>query len=402
MKLKNLVVCGGGNSSHVLIPFLNDSIFNVDVFTSRPEKWSDVITLEWQDGSGSILDTTCGKIRKASNDPSELFPEADYVVFCMPVHQYRIALHRIAPYLNRSKNVVLCTLYGQGGWNWMVDEIKNQYSLSNLITFAFGLIPWICRIKEYGKSGVVYGVSKQANFAAAYPNQAFEQISKELIQPICSNDIVQERVEQSPNFLSLTLSADNQIIHTSRCLGLYKVYGKEWGTKDEVPWFYKDWDGVSSEILEAIDREYTFIRNRFKADFPEIDFSYMRDYMELEKFGYDSEITDIKSSFTEFGTLDAIQTPVVKNVNAKWEIDRSHRFFLDDIFYGNCIAKWMAEQFCIETPTIDEILSWAQEMRQEEIIRNHKLILDSQDLCVPFKTGIPTVYGFDNINDCLD
>jgi hypothetical protein len=124
--------------------------------------------------------------------------------------------------------------------------------------------------------------------------------------------------------------------------------------------------------------------------------------MELEKFGYDSEIKDIRSSFTEFGTLDAIQTPVVKNVNAKWEIDRSHRFFLDDIFYGNCIAKWMAEQFCIETPTIDEILSWAQEMRQEEIIRNHKLILDSQDLCVPFKTGIPTVYGFDNINDCLD
>lgn len=402
MKSKNLVVCGGGNSSHILIPFLNESIFNVDVYTSRPDEWSDSINLEWHDGSGNILDTTSGQIRQASNDPNLLFPNADFVVFCMPVHQYRVALHKIAPYLNKDKDVVICTLYSQGGWNWMVDEIKHKYGLDNLITFAFGLIPWICRIKEYGKSGIVYGISKKANFAAAYPKQSFELINQEFVQPICMNKIVHERVEESPNFLSLTLSADNQIIHTSRCLGLYKVYGSEWAKKEDVPWFYKDWDDTSSEILKSIDAEYTIIRNKFKAEFPSIDFSYMRDYMELEKFGYDSAITDIKASFTEYGTLDAIATPVVKNENGKWEIDRSHRFFLDDIFYGNCIAKWIAELFNIETPAIDEILSWAQNIRQEQIIKDHKLIVDSPDLNKPFKTGIPVVYGFKDIKDLLD
>ena len=87
MKSKNLVVCGGGNSSHILIPFLNESIFNVDVYTSRPDEWSDSINLEWHDGSGNILATTSGQIRQASNDPNLLFPNADFVVFCMPVHQ---------------------------------------------------------------------------------------------------------------------------------------------------------------------------------------------------------------------------------------------------------------------------------------------------------------------------
>jgi hypothetical protein len=321
----------------------------------------------------------------------------------MPVHKYRVALHEIAPYLNKSKEVFICTLYGQGGWNWMVDEIKKEYGLRNIVTFAFCLIPWICRIKEYGHKGVVYGVSKDANFAAVYPQQYFEQVNKELIEPICNNRIVHERVEQSPNFISLTFSADNQIIHTSRCLGLYKVYGKDWERKEDVPWFYKDWDDLSADILKALDAEYTSIRNKFKTTFPGKDFSYMRDYMELEQFGYNSEITDIKASFSEFQTLDSIETPVVQNEQGRWEIDRTHRFFLDDIFYGNCIAKWVAEMFKIETPTINEILHWAQLVRSEKIIdENNHLILDSPDLTKFLKTGIPTVYGLNSIEDCVD
>ena len=403
MKSKKLVVCGGGNSAHILIPFLKDSIFDVYVYTSRPSQWSNTISLEWQDADGNLLDTDSGNIKAASNKPEDIFPDADYVVFCMPVHKYRVALHEIAPYLHREKEVTLCVLYSQGGWNWMVDEIKQKYGLNNIVTFAFGLIPWICRIKEYGHSGVVYGVSKIANFAAAYPNRCFDQIAKELISPICNNRIVHERVEQSSNFISLTMSADNQIIHTSRCLGLYKVYGREWDKKEDVPWFYKDWDDLSANILKAVDSEYTLIRSAFKTKFPEKDFFYMRDYMELEQFGYNSEITDIKASFTDFGTLDAIGTPVVKNERGKWEIDRNHRFFLDDIYYGNCIAKWMAEQFGILTPTIDEVLNWAQMMRGEQIIDDeHCLILNSPDIQVPFKTGIPAVYGFATIDDCVD
>ena len=402
-KKKKLVVCGGGNSSHILIPFLKNSIFDVYVYTSRPSQWYKTIALEWQDATGKVLDTCKGEIVAASNSAKDLFPDADYVVFCMPVHQYRVALHEIAPYLNKSKEVFLCTLYSQGGWNWMVNEIKHEHGLDNIVTFAFGLIPWICRIKDYGHIGVVYGVQKNANFACAYPKQYFAQISKELIEPICNNNIVHERVEQSDKFISLSLSADNQIIHTSRCLGLYKVHGKEWKTKEDVPWFYKDWDDMSADILRDVDLEYTKIRNAIKSRYPESNFSYMRDYMELERFGYNSEITDIKASFSDFGTLDAIATPVVQNEKGTWEIDKNHRFFLDDIYYGNCIAKWMAEQLNITTPTIDEILRWAQDVRGESIIDddNH-LILNSPNLTIPLKTGIPTVYGFRTIDDCID
>ena len=129
----------------------------------------------------------------------------------------------------------------------------------------------------------------------------------------------------------------------------------------------------------------------------------MLDYLALERFSYQSQNTDIKESFVTSKTLVTIGTPVVPNENGLWEIDRSHRFFMDDIYYGNCIAKWMAEQMSIEVPTIDAILHWAQIVRKEQIIDdNNRLMIDSKDLNESLKAGIPCYYGFKTIDDIVD
>ena len=399
---KQLVVCGGGSSSHTVIPFLSDSIFDVSVYTSRPEQWSNTIDLEWHDPSGKVMGQYSGNIKKASSNPAELFPEADYVVFCMPVHKYRVALQEIAPYLSKEKTVFVGTVYGQGGWNWMVDEVKKKHNLNNIVTFAFGLIPWICRLIEYGKKGVTYGC-KAVNYAAVYPNQYFDQVNKEFFNEVCYKWFKKGQTEQSDNFISLTLSVDNQIIHTSRCFGLYKAWGKTWKNQDDVPWFYRDYDDISAKLLADLDADYSKIREAIKKMCPEKKFTHMLDYLSLERFSYKSANTDIKESFVTSQTLVSIKTPVKQNEEGLWEVDRNHRFFLDDIYYGNCIAKWMAEQLNIETPTIDEILHWAQDVRGEKFIdENNHLILDSEYLTKPLKAGMPCLYGFKNVYDCID
>lgn len=400
--MKKLVICGGGSSAHTLIPLLNNSGFEVSIYTSKPEKWHSLIDLEWHDPLGNVLGSYQGSLEKASNDPAELIPDADYIIFCMPVHRYRVGLHEIAPFISKDKTVFLGTVYGQGGWNWMVDEIKKKYSLNNIVTFAFGLIPWICRIIEYGHKGVTYGC-KAVNYAAVYPHQFFNQIDEELLEKICYRWFKQGAVQQSDNFLSLTLSVDNQIIHTSRCLGLYKACGESWASEEDVPWFYRDYDDVSARLLADLDADYSKIRESIKQRFPGKDYSYMLDYLALERFSYQSHNTDVKESFVNSQTLVSIKTPIVQNSEGRWEVDRDHRFFLDDIYYGNCIAKWMAEQLDIGTPTIDEILRWAQNVRHEQIIdEDNQLMLTSPDLSKPFKTGIPSVYGFNSIGDCID
>lgn len=399
---KKLVVCGGGSSAHTLIPFLKDSIFDVSIYTSKPDRWHHQIDLEWHDPSGKVLGRYAGELKQASNKPEDVIPGADYIVFCMPVHKYRVCLGEIAPYINCSKTVFLGTMYGQAGFNWMVDEVKKQYRLSNVVTFAFGLLPWICRIIEYGHIGVTYG-GKAVNYAACYPKHYFNQLNEELFEQIGYKWFGKGHTEQSDNFLSLTLSVDNQIIHTSRCYGLYKVYGQSWPRKEDVPMFYKDYDDVSAKLLADLDQDYSAIREKIKKLFPQTNFKHMLDYLSLERFSYQSHNTDIKESFVTSQTLVSIATPAIQNEEGLWEIDRNHRFFLDDIYYGNCIAKWMAEQLHIETPTIDNILRWAQMVRKEHILDNdNRLLLNSEDLKAPLKSGIPYYYGLTTINDIID
>ena len=83
--------------------------------------------------------------------------------------------------------------------------------------------------------------------------------------------------------------------------------------------------------------------------------------------------------FEGFASSGAIKAPTVKTKTGKWKIDTDHRFFLDDIHYGLCIAKWAAERLALVVPTIDEIIDWAQKLRHETLIEGGKLKLDSED-----------------------
>ncbi len=399
---KQLVICGGGSSAHTLIPLLSNSAFDVSIYTSRPSLWHKEITVEQQDANGNKLRSITGSLKTATDNPGEIIPDADYIVLCMPVHQYRICLNEIFQHINRNKTVFVGTMYGQGGFNWMVDEMKCKYGIDNAVTFAFGLLPWICRIIEYGHIGVTYG-PKECNYAACSQPSLFEQLDTDFFEMITYRWFGTGHTKQCDNFLSLTLSVDNQIIHTSRCYGLYKKYGKTWNKKDDVPMFYKDYDQLSADILKDLDNDYSKIRNLIKEKYPQNNYEYMLDYLSLERFSYQSQNTDIKESFVNSKTLARIETPVVKNDDGLWEIDRNHRFFKDDIYYGICIAKWIADKLNVTVDTIDEILRWVETIRNEKILApDNTLQTSSPDLCAAYKSGIPHYYGFDKINDIID
>ncbi len=399
---KNIVIVGGGNSAHVLIPLLSKTEFDISVLTSRPNDWSHTIALEYQNTDGEVLEVFKGEIEKATNNPQDCIPSADYIILCMPVHKYREALHRIAPHINMDKQVVIGTVYGQGGFNLMMEEIQHEYNLSNIIYFAFGLIPWVCRTKEYGHTGITYGV-KARNAAAVYPREYFAQINKEFFSPICYAWFKTGAVEQLDNFLSITLSVDNQIIHPTRCFAICQEYGGKWERVEDVPLFYKDYDAFSAQCLAELDDDYTKVRDRIKQLYPGKDFHYMLDYLNLEHYTYNSLSSDIVDSFVNSPTLQAIHTPVIQDNEGHVEIDKNGRFFMDDIYYGIAIVKWMAELLLIDVPTIDKLLHWAQELRGEKIIsEDNHLLLNSLDLVAPMKSGVPCVYGKKTINDIID
>jgi opine dehydrogenase len=403
MNPENLTVTiiGGGSSAHTLIPLLSSSNYTVNILTSKPEQWSKHIELQHRTTENKIIKTFQGELNKISVAPEDVIPDADVIFLCMPVNQYRSALHRVAPHLNTAKEVFVGTVYGQAGFNWMVDEIKESFSLENIITFSFGLIPWICRTHEYGKVGITYGV-KPVNIAAVEPAAYFDELNKNIFEKVCLDWFGSGEFEQADHFLSLTLSVDNQIIHPARCYGLFVRYGGEWEKMENIPLFYDDFDQVSADILSDLDADYSKIRRRIRKKYPNKEFSKMRNYLEQDRYTNKTEEYTVLESFMESKTLGAIKTPTIKTKAGTWKIDVKHRFFTDDIHYGLCIAKWVAERYQIDVPTIDKIISWAQKLRNEKLLKNGKLQLDSVDLRKRFKSGIPHFYGYQTVAEIVD
>jgi hypothetical protein len=403
MRPKNLTVTivGGGASAHLLIPLLSSSGYTVNILTRKPDRWSKNIELQYHDFDGAVLKKFHGKLNEISSEPEAVITEADIVILCMPVSVYRHALHRIAPHLNTDKDVYVGTVFGQGGFNWMVNEIKQVFNLNNIITFSFGLIPWICRVYEYGKTGITYGV-KPINIAAVDPADQFSFLNKNLFEKVCLDWFGKGAFEQANHFLSLTFSVDNQILHPARCYGLFKKHGGEWEEAEDIPYFYRDFDQLSADILARLDADYSEIRQKIRETYPQKKFPYMMNYLKQDRYTNKTPEYTVLESILRSKTLGAIKAPTVQTEEGTWSIDTNHRFFTDDIHYGLCIAKWVADYFELEVPTIDKIIRWAQDLRQEDLIADGELQLDSRDLNQGFKSGIPEYYGHQNIDQIVD
>lgn len=283
----------------------------------------------------------------------------------------------------------------------MVGEITAQHQLDNVVTFAVGLIPWICRVLDYGRVGVTYG-SKAVNVAAVSPRDRFDALNGSFLGAICEQWLGKGPFRQSDSFLSLTLSVDNQIIHPSRCFGLFRRYGGKWRRKEDIPYFYRDFDELSADLLRDLDADYSKVRDGIRRRFPDRDFTYMLDYLSLERLSYQSENSDIRESFTTSKTLGAIKPPTRQLASGEWAIDTDHRFFADDVTYGVCIAKWMAEQMDLAVPTMDAIIEWVQDLRGDTYIENGRLLVESESLAGPFRSGIPPVYGIETLDGVVD
>ena len=398
-----VLIYGDGNSAHIIAPMLAAAGHEVSLYTlGAPSRWSQEVAAEYWNERHEKAFTVTGRLAMVSNQPGMLVPRAEVIILCMPVNQYRPALHEIARYLRPEQQVWLGTIYGQGGFNWMVEEVQRKYSLPNLKYFAFGLIPWIARIGEYGRLGITYG-GKARNCVALHPGRDFALLKQEIFDNISLRWFGTGEAQQSPDFISLTLSVDNQIIHPTRCYALAQVSGGQWDSAESVPYFYRDYDQLSVEYLQRLDDDYTRIRQELRRRFPAKAFPFMLDYLALERFSYASSNADILSTFVNSKTLREIRTPVVQLPNGKWGFDIRHRFFSDDIYYGICIAKWFAQQLDLETPMADEVLHWVEGLRGEKLLDEQKrLQTASPALAAPFVSGLPEYYGKRDLAALLD
>jgi hypothetical protein len=117
---------------------------------------------------------------------------------------------------------------------------------------------------------------------------------------------------------------------------------------------------------------------------------------------HESSHVDILASVRESKQLASIITPTVAGHHGTRVLNTDCRFFTDDIGYGVLVAKWVAERLNVETPFIDEIITWAQRLRGEEFLDEHGKINTKYCLQEKYTSGIPESYGITSVEDILD
>jgi hypothetical protein len=180
----------------------------------------------------------------------------------------------------------------------------------------------------------------------------------------------------------------------------------------ERPLFYEDCSELSAYFLTKCDSEVQAIKHALIAA-SGLDLTPVWPLRENLRHVYGSQVADNRTLMAALRTNSAyktIRTPL-KAVTGGFTIDTEHRFFLEDVPFGLVVLRDLATMLAVETPAIDEILLWCQQLMGKEYLvrdaaaekkrgtRNSVVYaLKGKDVKA---TGAPRVYGIKSVKDLV-
>ena len=195
------------------------------------------------------------------------------------------------------------------------------------------------------------------------------------------------------SFLSLTLAGTGQIIHPGVMYGLFCYWDGQ--TFDEAPLFYQGIDAETSDILQCLSDEVQILRSAIEERYPTIDLNAVRPLDEWLCLSYADDIEDTSSLQTYFVTnrsYAGLKVPVTR-VNGGMVPDFQARYLSEDVPFALLATRGIADLAGVPTPTIDQVITWAQDRLNKKFLVGDKLI--GQDLIA---SRSPQRYGFQDLD----
>jgi opine dehydrogenase len=232
-----VTICGGGNGAHVAAGYISSKGYTVNVLTRRPDDWNSSILVSTEGSSWASKGVIRGVLSTVSSDPADVIPQSDVVIIAAPAHAHPQLLELIAPHLPAS-GCSVGALFAQGGFDWAAQKALGTKLSSLHMLFGLQNIPWICKATRYGHEARIIG-PKQTLYVTCYPLSRMSAATAlmELLFDIPCASVA--------NFLNLTLTPSNQIIHPARYYGIFRVSSiSPFPALDKYSKVVQDWDGV--------------------------------------------------------------------------------------------------------------------------------------------------------------
>jgi hypothetical protein len=310
-------------------------------------------------------------------------PGADVVLIPLPSFAHVGTLRAIGPHLK--DGCIVVALPGQGGFNWVARSVLGPEKASRLVIAGTNQLPYQCRISEYGKAVELIGHKSHIKVAAE-PQEKGGEVAR-----LLTDLIGVTQVEALPNFLTVTLTPANQVIHPTIMYGLFHDYKEPLA---EPPLFYQNTDDFTAEVMQKTSDEVLAIAKAVatqtgqKVPVPALD-DMMREM-------YTDELEDpstMKSIFRTNRGYQGLTAPMTQTADGRFAPDFGYRYLTEDIPRGQCVLKGVAQIVQVPTPTIDRLIRWADSVTGKRYLGDDgKLNPETVG-----ETAAPQAFGFDTV-----
>ncbi len=342
-----ICICGGGSQGHISAGVIGSNPhYRVNILTRRPQLWShDFLTIDLQ---GKEYKAQLGVI---SDNPEKVIPSAKIILICLPGYAIRSELEKIAPYVQED-SIIGCAFGGSGFFLQLFSVLGPKAK-----GFALQRVPYTGRSKEYGHSATLKGYKPYLSVATANIEDPSKIVS-------IFEDWYSTPVRTLDHWLEVTLNNSNPLLHPCRMSVMFKDWTPE-KVYNRIPYMYNnDWDDESSKCWIDCDNELHQILSKLP-----VDANKVPSILEYYECGNVPELTAKMQSIEPFKTVKAH----MNEVPGGYVIDASVRYFTEDIPYGLLMIKAFAEVTNTDTPVIDHVLEWAQNIMGQKYIKDGKL-----------------------------
>ncbi len=327
----NIAVIGGGNIGTQFACVCASKGYKVNVFSSKPELYDG--TLEVIDEFGQV---TVGKINKVTADIGEAVEDCKIIIITHPAFHLKEVAGELLPYIKSDMNI--CVLPGTGGAEFAFRECMK----AGATLFGLQRVPTVARLEQYGKRVRCEGLRSEL-FIASIPSSKAENLA------IFMSGLWGIPCIALPNYLSVTLTPSNPILHTTRLRTLFADY-EEGKVYERNPLFYGEWSNASSELLIACDtelQEMLMIMNK-------MDLHNVRSL----KLHYESDTVETMTrKLSSIKSLHNLSSPM-KQVESGWIPDFDSRYFTADFPYGLAIIEELAGVLEYDAPNVKNTMDW--------------------------------------------
>lgn len=333
MNIKKICVIGGGNIGTYVAAYSKKHNYNVSLFVHDKNKFSSNIVILDEDKNTEeefLIDLITSDLKEAIQD-------ADLIFVTYPSFMFEELNKKLLPFVSQNTN--LCFLPGTGGIEFAFSDcIKKGVHI-----FGFQRVPLVARLVEYGKNVHISGKRKCLFLGGINSNKEKMNYFKDFLSNLFETDC-----SILPNYLNVTLTPSNPILHTARLFSMFENY-KETDIYERNFLFYEEWDNKSSENLIACDKELQKICKKIPLD--------LKNVISLPVYYESNDAETLTKKIISIPAFKGLSSPMVKVENG-WKLDFNSRYFTADFPYGLKILIEVGKLFEVETPNMNKIWNW--------------------------------------------